>query len=122
VIQFEYITRAAAASGMPATSGQFHASIGKVTEKTRILRPYGGALGSPYSAFSDSTYYSEQSRIMGQFEGFHQACVQRIENLRLYGGGRSLARTALSLHFPANREFYREFGRSSRWFRDAFST
>jgi hypothetical protein len=30
---------------------------------------------------------------------------------KLYGGGRSLERTALPLHFPANSEFIRESGR-----------
>jgi len=44
----------------------------------------------------------------GQFHGFIWKFGQRNENPRLHGGGRSLERTALSLHFPAIREFYRQ--------------
>ena len=39
---------------------------------------------------------------------FFRKSDQRTQILRLYGGGRSLERTALSLHFPAKREFNRE--------------
>ena len=38
--------------------------------------------------------------------------MRRVRILRLYGGASSLERTALSVHFPANREFNREIARN----------
>jgi hypothetical protein len=62
----------------------------------------------PRPRFSQSTNLVRRSRMFGQFRRYVRKCFRRKEILRLYGGGGSLERTALWLHFPANREFNSE--------------
>jgi len=57
--------------------------------------------------FSGSSFYLEFAEIWPNSADYQKFRL-RMESLRLYGGGCSPERIAVSLHFPAIKQFYRQ--------------
>ena len=55
--------------------------------------------------FSKTNFLAGDQEIPGNFNHFQRSSAREAKYKDCLGGGRRLRRTALSLHFPANREF-----------------